>query len=235
MNQAMQTAQRRFKEAYYRVRGAYVRSYSQQGEDLLIDLALRALGITQPHYLDIGANNPMRGNNTYLRYTRGARGVLVEPDPRLASLLRQKRPGDTVIQVGIAPASESHAQYYVMSGDALSTFKREEAQHMVESGSYGPQEIRQVLSVPLISINALMAEHFPQGPDVLSLDTEGYDLEIIQALDFSRYAPRCMCIETLRYDAAGKLYKVQDIIDFAEAQGYTVFADTRVNTIFIRK
>jgi FkbM family methyltransferase len=215
----------------------YKRSYSQQGEDLLIRAALRDMGIAQPTYLDVGAHDPVRGNNTYLMYRSGARGVLIEPNPKIISALRLKRPGDTVIQAGIAPEDNPNAEYFIMSFDKsqLNTFRREEAEAMVRTGSYGEQKIRSVLRVPLISINTLMAKHFEAGgPDVLSLDAEGYDLEIIRALDFSHYAPRCICVETLRYDAEGNLYKVRDIVDFLLARGYEIFADTHVNTILVQ-
>lgn len=223
--------------AKYHLSRPYKRSYSQQGEDLLINLALRYLGVNDPRYLDIGAHDPVRGNNTYLMYTRGARGVVVEPSPKRTRALRWKRRGDVILQKGIAPTDNPNAEYFVMSlgGGQLNTFKREEAEQMVRTGSYGKQEIRQVLSIPLVSINTVMADYFPNGPDVLSLDAEGYDLDILQALDFSHYAPRVLCIETLRYDEAGKLCKVQPIMQLAAEQGYTVFADTFTNTIFIRK
>jgi hypothetical protein len=50
-------------------------SYSQNGEDLIIrDLFFR-LGIRQPTYLDIGANEPFFISNTYLLYSKGSTGV----------------------------------------------------------------------------------------------------------------------------------------------------------------
>src|ERR1700722_14041617 len=65
-------------------------SYSGWGEDVLAMSWLQCGGI-QPssvRSLDIGAAEPRRLSNTYLFYSRGARGVLVEPDPDQASLLR---------------------------------------------------------------------------------------------------------------------------------------------------
>src|SRR5262245_48341427 len=58
-------------------------SYAQQGEDLILWNMCEFLKIRQPTYLDIGAYDPIEINNTYLFYTRGCRGVLVEPNPAL--------------------------------------------------------------------------------------------------------------------------------------------------------
>lgn len=83
-------------------------------------------------------------------------------------------------------------------------------------------------------MNALMEQYFPHGVDVLSIDTEGYDLEILQSLDFAKYRPRILCVETLRFNEAGREEKQAAILDYVRAQGYVVYADTFVNTIFVR-
>ena len=59
-------------------------SYSQQGEDLIILDIFRHLRLKRPSYLDIGAWEPVKSNNTYLFYRLGSRGVLVEPNPVFA-------------------------------------------------------------------------------------------------------------------------------------------------------
>ena len=79
-------------------------SFSQFGEDLLVQQILRKdAGI----YLDIGANHPVRFSNTYHLYRfRAWHGLLVEPNPVLAELLRSRRPRDVVLAaaVGKTPA-----------------------------------------------------------------------------------------------------------------------------------
>lgn len=66
-------------------------SYSQAGEDVLIFYLLSDIGIRNIKYLDIGANKPINGNNTYLFYTKGNSGVLVEADPSLIPSLKNHR------------------------------------------------------------------------------------------------------------------------------------------------
>lgn len=102
----------------------YKKSYSQNAEDLLIAAAAKRLHLAHPSYLYIGANHPIFGNNTYLFYTRGSRGVLVEPDPNICRVIRKTRRSDTVLNVGIGPADAPDAPYYVMTSRQLSTFKK---------------------------------------------------------------------------------------------------------------
>src|SRR5262245_35491217 len=53
-------------------------SFAHSGEDVMARLFLNFIG--KPSYLDIGAYLPIFGNNTYLFYAMGGRGVLVEPN-----------------------------------------------------------------------------------------------------------------------------------------------------------
>ena len=77
------------------------KSFSQAGEDLIVKFTLQFLGIPSITYLDIGANHPVRLNNTYLFYLRGCKGVLVEPNASLCERLRAVRPRDTTLAAGI--------------------------------------------------------------------------------------------------------------------------------------
>ncbi len=79
-------------------------SYAQGGEDLLIAGIAGFIGLHRPEkdirltYMDIGANDPVMGNNTYYFYKfGGCRGVLVEPAvlaamPSTPSTRRSLRP-----------------------------------------------------------------------------------------------------------------------------------------------
>ncbi len=218
----------------YTLSRKYKHSYSQNGEDIIIASAVRRLGIQNPTYLDIGTNHPIYNNNTYLFYTRGDRGVLVEPDPEVYRVIKKTR-NDVCLNVGIGTRDSTSVPFYVMTSKQLSTFKKDEADSMVASTNYGKQAIERVIDIPLVAINSLMHTYFPHGVDILSIDTEGYDLEILQSLDFKQYAPQVMCVETLRFNDAGKEEKQKAIVDYVLAQGYTLYADTHINSIFVRK
>lgn len=210
--------------------------YAQAGEDLLISQCLGDLGILQPTYLDVGANNPEFISNTYFFYLRGSRGVCIEPNPMLAAKIKKVRPRDTVLNIGIGFSEESEADFYVFSGyaDGLSTFSKEDAERWQKVGVKGLGAMRydKVIKLPLRRINDIIAEHFTAAPDLLSIDVEGLDLQILNTLDFDTYRPSVICVETLSYDEHLVGYKRNDIIEFLLSRGYKVYADTHINTIF---
>jgi FkbM family methyltransferase len=207
-----------------------VRSYSQSGEDILIKSALDSLGIFHPTYLDIGANHPYYLSNTYLFYSAGCNGVLIEPNKLLYKNLKKKRKKDTCLNIGIGVDDKSKADFYIMSADVLSTFSKKEAESIESQGTY---EIDQVVSVPLVNINNIIENNFTRTPDFISIDIEGMDYSILKSFDFIRHRPAVFCAETLEYDEHSHAPKIKEIINLMVKNGYFVYADTHINTIFI--
>jgi FkbM family methyltransferase len=205
-------------------------SYSQSGEDVIVNMIFGFLGVKQPSYLDIGAWLPQAGNNTYLSYTRGGRGVLVEPNVAMIPELKAARPGDTVLNVGIGVTGQKEADYYCMTVDQWNTFDKEEAELRAAKSQ---ARIVKVVKMPLVTINKVIEEHFRgKAPDFISIDVEGLDVAIMQTLDFQRFRPKVICAETLvplgfNMDPA--------MTKFLAQQGYEARAVTFPNTIYVDK
>ncbi|HLY72385.1 MAG TPA: FkbM family methyltransferase, partial [Puia sp.] len=213
--------------------------YSQAGEDLILDNLFYRLDITRPDYLDIGTNDPRYFNNTYYFYLKGSSGVCVEPNPYLYQKIKKLRSRDICINAGIGMESATAADFYLFPDHAsgLSTFSRENAEHWQKVGMYkmGKINYEKIISMPLIPINDLIEKYCKKTPDLLSIDVEGLDFSILQSLDFGKYSPRAICVETLAYAEDQKEYKTTNVIDFLKMKGYAVYADTHINTIFIRE
>jgi FkbM family methyltransferase len=205
-------------------------SYAQCGEDVAVRDLLAHRGLTRPTYLDIGAFHPVHISNTYLFYTMGARGVLVEPNPDLAGAIRSARPGDTLLTVGIGVGEATSAEYYRMTLPAWNTFSREEADRMVADNA-GRARIEEVIALPLVGVNAVIASHFGgKAPDFLSIDVESLDLAILRTLDFARFRPRVICAETL-VPMTGRMDP--EIGAFLATRGYEARCMTFANTIYV--
>lgn len=205
-------------------------SFSQCGEDVIVNSVFNALSIPRPAYLDIGAHDPCYLSNTYFFYRRGCRGVCIEANPELHARIRTKRRRDTCLNAGISGTRTGAAPFFVMSEAALSTFSREEAERLQRTGR---MKIRKVIQVPLLPVNDCIERHFPSPPNLVSLDVEGIDVEVIASFDFSRFRPQVFVIETLTYTVDKTEEKTADIPDLMRSNGYMVYADTFVNTIFV--
>jgi len=204
----------------------YQTSYAQCGEDRILLFLFSMLNIPHPSYLDIGAHHPTFLSNTYLFYHKGASGVCVEPDPRLCQGIKAERPRDVCLNIGIAAGAAVNLKFYVFDDPTINTFSETIMQEQLRAGLVLQQE----LSVEVQSINSVIARHFPTGPNLVSLDTEGMDLAILESFDFNGRRPEAFCIETLTNIGDRKM---TEVIDFMLARNYVVFADTFVNTIFV--
>lgn len=209
------------------------KSYSQCGEDLIINFALNELKIINPTYLDIGAHHPYFLSNTALFYEKGFRGVLIEPDPDLFIAIKKNRIEDTCLNIGIGVGNEVKSTFYIMTARTLNTFSKEEADRYV---SYGQQKIEKTIELPLVNVNTIIEQHFYNTPpSFVSLDTEGFDIHILKSMDLINKRPFIFCIETLSYTEDKSEEKIESIIDFMKSKGYFIYADTYINTIFIDK
>lgn len=206
-------------------------SYAQCGEDLIVGGIFGSLGVVLPSYLDLGAHHPTYLSNTYYFYLRGGKGVCGEPDPALFRAFQKKRGRDTCLNVGVGARTLPDAEFFLMSASTLNTFSEEEARRL-EADT--PHRVMRTARIPIVSVNEIIAKHFPMCPDFVSLDIEGMDMEILQAFDFRWWRPAVFCVETLVFseNRAGAS-KVAEVMAFMESQGYFVYADTYINTIFV--
>jgi FkbM family methyltransferase len=204
------------------------RSYSQSGEDLVISFLLNLLhGSRSKKYLDLGAHHPYSLSNTALLYEAGGCGILVEPDPNLAKKLADKRPRDTVLECGVHFSGEVNAEFFVIDPPTLNTFSRKEMERYVAMG----HKLKDIINVELMNVNSIlkMAEEL----DLLSIDIEGLDKDILEQIDWQKYRPTCVCIETISYEKFAEPKKIHAIRDIMIANDYILYADTFINSIFV--
>lgn len=213
-----------FIKARFAPRGAR-QIFSTCGEDIIMSDILAEKGIRKVSYIDIGAHHPVFGNNTYLLYKKGGQGVLVEPNARLCQEIVRKRPRDFVINGGVGP-KDTEADFYAFERSTRSTFLDAQAKHWeAESGQKPKVEKKTVLS-----LDTLIRNYFHSGaPDVVSIDAEGYDVEILGGFSWEK-RPKVFCVESDKDGGSGKeIYSVMD------RHGYKLAAQTRNNSIFVDK
>lgn len=207
-------------------------SFSQNGEDILLKILLfDILKMPLISYIDIGANDPRRFSNTYLFYTMFAdksKGMLIEPNPELCEKIRMVRKRDIVLQAGIVGSeTDNKMVYYMMSDNTLNTFSETEMKNYEAEGYLLMKEVM----IDVLGINTVLERY--GKCNLLSIDVEGLDFDILKNLNYDLYAPEVICVENCRHNSVK--HGATDIDKLLKEKGYTVFADTHVNTIFVLK
>ena len=205
------------------------KSYSQTGEDLIIKHLLESLKINKIFYLDIGAHHPKYLSNTYLFYRQGSSGICIEPDPKLFKRIKLARRRDVCLNVGISDQTNEKLNFFIMDIPTLNTFSKSEAEKM-ESDKLC--RIKKIITVPVMSINDLFLK-YNKKIDLLTIDTEGFDEKILASLDFSKYRPFIICVESVSYQGSEIDNRGNDLNSMLIDKGYKLYADTHINSIYI--
>jgi FkbM family methyltransferase len=209
-----------------------LKSYSQCGEDLIINFLYSAIGIEKKNYLDIGAFDPFHINNTAFFYARGITGVNVEPNPARIEIFKRLRKSDINVHAAVSD-QDGTTPFFTMNPPTLSTIVKEEVHRLQTSG-----EARLVKEsiVPQMKLQTLI-DKYCEGrfPALLSIDTEGLEEMILMQLRQMSTSPIIICAETLEFEGNHLGRKKTDLIRHINEAGYKVYADTFVNTIFLRE
>ncbi|HEY9900094.1 MAG TPA: FkbM family methyltransferase [Pantanalinema sp.] len=206
--------------------GWAAKSYSQEGEDMILRrfFADRRSGF----YVDVGAHHPKRFSNTYYFYKRGWSGINIDAMPGSMRPFEQLRPRDINLEAAIAREPKD-LTFYIFNEPALNSLDEALARSR-ESEAFRIVAEQKLRTRPLAE---LLAEHVPPGKtiDFLSVDVEGYDLEVLQSNDWRRFRPTFILIECLGLNLHAM--SDQETVRFLTDQGYEMVAKT-LNTVFFR-
>ncbi|OGE45028.1 hypothetical protein A3B39_05500 [Candidatus Daviesbacteria bacterium RIFCSPLOWO2_01_FULL_37_10] len=195
----------------------FLHSYSQWGEDIIID---KLLGMkNKGFYIDIGAYDPIRFSNTQRFYNKGWKGINIEPDPIRINKFYKLRPRDINLNVGVANKN-GLLDFFKFSPQTLSTFSKTALEDYQKQGHINTK----VLKIKVSKLGQILEkEHKNKLVDFFSIDTEGSDLEVLKSNNWKKFRPKVICIE-----GQGSSPK-----KFLEKLGYKKVYTNQTNSIFL--
>jgi FkbM family methyltransferase len=201
------------------------RSFSQEGEDLIVDRLFE--GKKNGFYIEVGCHHPFRFSNTFLFYKRGWRGVCIDPLPGTKEKFSQKRKRDIVIEKGIS-LSKAKIKYFMFNEPALNTFDQALA---LERNAYKQYKITKTIDIETDSLAGILEMiEIPKVIDFLSVDVEGFDLQVLRSNNWIKYRPKVVVAEVLQCH----LTEIGDdeIVKFLCQIGYEPYAKSGNSVIF---
>jgi FkbM family methyltransferase len=170
-------------------------------------------------FVDVGANLPENSISTPLE-RHGWTGVLVEPQPDCCEALRSVRTSP-VVQCACVSQEDLDA------GVTSVRLYLAGPQSSVDFDFISPRDRTQrYIDVPARTLNQVVADAGIASIDLLSLDTEGTEIAVLQGLDWKRYRPRLVLLE----DHARDFSKHR----FMKSLGYKLFRRTGFNSWYAR-
>jgi len=171
-----------------------MRSYGLNGLDLKIFDIVK--DIENGFFIEAGANDGVRQNNTLiLEQYLGWSGLLVEPNKKLAEVCKWSRPKSIVENYCLVSneVKESHVKGFFGSTEYAESLMAQVAS-IDELHDINKTEQKEV-EVPCCTLDSLLQKHNIKNVDLFVLDVEGYEKEVIEGFDITKYSPSFVVIE----------------------------------------
>jgi FkbM family methyltransferase len=195
------------------------RFFPRQSSGVLVEV-----GAARPDYLSISA----------LYRSLGWKVLAIDPNPAYAE--QYQRLGLELLQYACAENDADDVDFTVV--DSHETKYRGGAVTFESFSSLGvrgdfatlkPNLDTTTIKVKVRSLDAILKAHAPsvERVDILSVDVEGWELEVLRGLDFARFRPKVVILENLFYTASYR--------QFMTKQGYTLWRLIAPNEVWVRR
>lgn len=205
------------------------RSYSQEGEDLILETIFKKKNVKPGFYVDVGAYHPSQYSNTKLFYDRGWKGINIEPFSGYFIKFQQERPRDINLKIGIAD-SEDIGILTVFDQPAYNTFDQKHARHIADVRKAAV--IVDEEEVQLRPLRKVLDNNLREGTEItfLNIDTENYEVKVLISNDWDKYRPRFVLVEA--FDTDQSRSPCSKVIKIMKKNNYAIIAQTFRTLIF---
>ena len=191
-------------------------------------------------FIEVGAFDGVTLSNTYFLEQMGWSGLLVEPIGELAQRAAAARPRSRVIHAACSKAGSSGtAKFTVAQNVPVLSYLSADEEHIARCKREGANLVE--IEVPLRTLDDILLEQRKitdgsNGPwrknggwniDLVSIDTEGCELDVLDGFTLDRFKPRLLVIENDR--PAGSA-----IEPYLQERGYRKFHRQKINDFYVR-
>jgi len=175
---------------------------------------------TTGFFVEVGANDPVIGSQTWHLEQKGWRGILVEPQPACAERLRQQRKNSMVVQAACsAPGRAGEAPFFFADASGLCGLEKNVDD---PSLTYERSEM-----VKVTTLDAVLESAGNPAVDCVFIDVEGTEVDVLKGFDLTKHHPSLLLIEDKVHNLAKHFH--------LKRQGYKLVKRTGVNNWYVPK
>jgi len=184
-------------------------------------------------FVDVGAAGPELLSISALYRDLGWRVIAIEPNPVFCEAHRAA--GHEVLEYACADRDADGVPFEVVDAHGAvyegAPLSYESGSALVVKPAYralhpGELDVRQI-TVNVRRLDSILAEHAPalRRIDVVSIDVEGWELEVLDGFSLEQYRPRVLIVENyFRDEAHGSALR---------GRGYTLWRHIRPNDVYV--
>ncbi|MFQ5414632.1 MAG: FkbM family methyltransferase [Phycisphaerae bacterium] len=211
---------------------------AQFGEDRVLWQVFRHR--RRGYFIEIGAYDGVTLSNTYFLEQMGWHGLLIEPIEPLCRIAAEARPRSHVVHAACSRRGSTGTTRFTFAQNVpVLSFLRADDAHVQRCLREGAELVD--LDVPVTTVDDILRRQRRErtgtgGPwvpnagwrvDVVSIDTEGCELDVLDGFSLERIKPRVLLIENDR--AAGEA-----IEPHLQRRGYRKFFRLKINDFYVR-
>jgi len=136
-------------------------------------------------FIEVGAGDPVNLSVSYHLEVKGWKGILIEPQPTLATKLKHNRKAK-VWSVACGSSQDKGEADFFVAGEFSSLKKHSAFTDVIYSDK---------IVVPIMTLDEILYEEGNPRCDFLSIDVEGSELSVLKGIDLLKNRPRLIFIE----------------------------------------
>jgi len=179
--------------------------------------------------VEVGAAGPEHISTSKLFKDVGWRCLCVEPNPKFAD--QHRKIGNEIYEVALSDKSGENIEFNIITspdgqhtGEALSALAQRAPVRMINP-TWVPW-IKKI-SVKVMTLNELLEQAGVSKLDFVSIDVEGWELDVLRGFNAKKYSPKIILLENLDMSPVYHNYM--------KSIGYTLDHSLQQNEIYLRK
>ena len=164
--------------------------YSFSGVDVIIKDIFR--NKKKGFYVDVGCQNPIKNNNTYLLHKKGWFGLNIDLDKDNIDIFNVSRPNDENINTAISNKVGQTNLYFYHKKSPINTIDK-------NTSNFQKTNVSKIKKIQTNTLNNILynSKYKNNKINLLSVDVEGHELQVFEGLDFNLYRPEVIVVEVL--------------------------------------
>tara|TARA_B100001059_G_C17724485_1_gene522634 strand:+ start:366 stop:1124 length:759 start_codon:yes stop_codon:yes gene_type:complete len=190
------------------------KSFSSNSVDLIIGELFKnqKKGI----YIDVGCNHPFIGNNTYKLFKKGWNGINIDLDYTFIDSFKFHRPKDDNIQIGVSDKSGEQEMYFHHERSAINTLENSRGKNAILKKNIKTSTLNNIIEKSNFKNKEI---------DYVSIDVEGFELNVLKGFDLKKYKPKALSIEFIDPQMKKEEFYHQNINNIINSEVYKYMLD----------
>ena len=185
------------------------------------------------NFIDVGCFHPTRQNNTFKMYKNGWHGINIDLNKLSIDFFNIARPKDINIHAALSDKEGLKKLYYLGELATQNTLEKNHINFLKKVFSIKKNDIVEK-KVKTQKLETILEKYNFYKIDFMNIDIEGYELKILNSLNFKKFDIKIICIELLNHNKKSTVNNIK-IINFLKKNKYFLVDKIKESNYIFKK